>query len=117
MEVKPGICFGTELAVEVAFSWPVSGLYTLAAVSPSVRPAAYQPPSDQPGVGTGAGHCYLFPAGLVVNVRKDGFGSFRTRSQWAGGLLPDRDALIEGAKALPKNYFSISLECLCGRMV
>ena len=37
VEVKPGICFGAELAVEITFSWPVSGLYTLAAVSPSVK--------------------------------------------------------------------------------
>ena len=37
VEVKPGICFGAELAVEITFSWPVSGLYTTAAVSPSVK--------------------------------------------------------------------------------
>ena len=37
VEVKPGICFGAELAVEITFSWPVSGLYTTAAISPSVK--------------------------------------------------------------------------------
>jgi hypothetical protein len=35
--VKTGICFGSELAVEITFSWPVSSLYTLAAVSPTVK--------------------------------------------------------------------------------
>jgi hypothetical protein len=37
VNVKTGICFGSELAVEITFSWPVSGLYTLAAISPSVK--------------------------------------------------------------------------------
>ena len=37
VNVKNGICFGSELAVEITFSWPVSGLYTLAAISPSVK--------------------------------------------------------------------------------
>jgi len=37
VKVKNGICFGAELAVEITFSWPVSGLYTLAALSPSVK--------------------------------------------------------------------------------
>ena len=37
VKVKPGICFGSELAVEITFSWPVSGLYTLELVYPSIK--------------------------------------------------------------------------------
>ena len=37
VKVKAGLCFGAELAVEATFSWPVSGLYTLAAESPTIR--------------------------------------------------------------------------------
>ncbi len=36
-KVKNGICFGSELAVEITFSWPVPSLYTLAAVSHTVK--------------------------------------------------------------------------------
>jgi hypothetical protein len=37
VQVKRGMCFGSELAVEITYSWLVSGLYTLADVSPSVK--------------------------------------------------------------------------------
>ena len=37
VNVKQGICFGSELAVEITFSWPVSGLYTLVGMVPSIR--------------------------------------------------------------------------------
>ncbi len=37
VDVKDGMCFGVEVFVEVAISWPGSGFYTLAGAYPSLK--------------------------------------------------------------------------------